>query len=779
MKSLGIFGILSVSATFLLSSCATETNVHSVSSYHNYRGIDYYEKGRLDNSVQEFKKAVETRPNSEETHSNLGIAYHENGEHDKATMEFKEALKINPRNAGARSALGNIYMDNGNLDEALLQFKEAIEANGNYADAHNNLGNVYWAMGWREQAVLKYKDAIELNPNLDIAYVNLGRAYKEMGMLDQAIEELTKARKLSPYMPDTHYYMAEVYYGKGMLEDAVSEYKKSISLYGPDAPPDRIAAANARMALAYYKAGKYDEAVSGFKKVLEIAPDMVLTIKPEGKALSKTSSAEVLKETISKEKTLAESYSLMGENDKALKQWRNVIVHCLDTVDIPGARIEEGVIEEALSSFNRLFQADTFGREAQRVYLRIGQAYLEKGNREEAQLELKKALDINPTLLEARLKLVRTFIKEDLEEAAREAERAELLYPSNGEVKILLGDIYLKRGMLGDARVKYNEALKLSPRSVRAHNNLGVVHVGQNRLDDAITEYLAAMEIDPTSPRIHMNLGRAYYRKGMKEAASLEFDRALEMNPNLAGAHEGKAMIDEDMGRWEEAVNGYEQALKLFNKSKYLQEAEIHDRLAAIYSKKSMTKQAINELLKAVELRLAAIKDYDTLGLSCYSGGSFEEAVRNWERSVRLNPVLAKRYERLGMYYSRAAMYDEGILVYKKAASMYRQNENKALMHYNIADIMVEEDLLENAISEYEKAIELDPKLARAHTGLGLAYDKKGMLKRAVHHHKKALEIDPNLAEAHKNLGLCYHKQGFSKEARKEFAIYNNITLKE
>ena len=92
---------------------------------------------------------------------------------------------------------------------------------------------------------------------------------------------------------------------------------------------------------------------------------------------------------------------------------------------------------------------------------------------------------------------------------------------------------------------------------------------------------------------------------------------------------------------------------------------------------------------------------------------------------------------------------------------------------------MLEEDLLEGAISEYGKAVKLDPKLARAHTGLGLAYDKKGMLKRAIHHHKKALEIDPNLAEAHKNLGLCYHRQGLSKEAKKEFAIYNNITLKE
>ena len=76
MKSLGISCLLSILIAFLLSSCATETNNHGVSSYHNYRGIDYYEKGQLDDSIQEFKKAVEVGPNSEKTRSNLGIAYH-------------------------------------------------------------------------------------------------------------------------------------------------------------------------------------------------------------------------------------------------------------------------------------------------------------------------------------------------------------------------------------------------------------------------------------------------------------------------------------------------------------------------------------------------------------------------------------------------------------------------------------------------------------------------------------------------------------------------------
>ncbi|MCP4366272.1 MAG: tetratricopeptide repeat protein [Planctomycetes bacterium] len=178
-------------------------------------------------------------------------------------------------------------------------------------------------------------------------------------------------------------------------------------------------------------------------------------------------------------------------------------------------------------------------------------------------------------------------------------------------------------------------------------------------------------------------------------------------------------------------------------------------------------------------MRLSAIKGYDAQGLDYYGSDLYEEAFRCWGRSVNLGPVLAKRYDRLGVYYSRAGRYNEAALVYRSAARMYPRNESKALMHYRIADIMVEDGMLESAIVEYEKAIELDPRFAGAYTGLGVVYDKKGLLEKAIAKHKKALEVDPNLAVAHKNLGMSYHKQGLGREAKKEFAIYNNRTQKE
>ena len=63
---------------------------------------------------------------------------------------------------------------------------------------------------------------------------------------------------------------------------------------------------------------------------------------------------------------------------------------------------------------------------------------------------------------------------------------------------------------------------------------------------------------------------------------------------------------------------------------------------------------------------------------------------------------------------------------------------------------------LDRAITEYKRAIELDPDNALAHTNLGAAYVNKDLLDQAIAEHKRAIELDPNNANAHYNLASAY-----------------------
>lgn len=67
----------------------------------------------------------------------------------------------------------------------------------------------------------------------------------------------------------------------------------------------------------------------------------------------------------------------------------------------------------------------------------------------------------------------------------------------------------------------------------------------------------------------------------------------------------------------------------------------------------------------------------------------------------------------------------------------------------------------DKAISDYNKAIEINPGIARAYTNRGLAYRRKGQYDKAISDYNKAIEINPKIAKAYTHRGLAYY---FKKE---------------
>jgi tetratricopeptide (TPR) repeat protein len=72
---------------------------------------------------------------------------------------------------------------------------------------------------------------------------------------------------------------------------------------------------------------------------------------------------------------------------------------------------------------------------------------------------------------------------------------------------------------------------------------------------------------------------------------------------------------------------------------------------------------------------------------------------------------------------------------------------------------------VKGAIACYHKAIELNPKNASAHYGLGHVLERWGDPAGAISCYQKAIELDPTYAEAHCNLGQALRRQGHFAQA--------------
>jgi len=128
-------------------------------------GITYWYKVTAYNAGGESnpseEKSVITEPD-DSTHLNLGLEYAEKGMLDEAIAEFKKVIEIYPDDALAHTALGNVYYDKGMLDEAIVEWRKAIEIDPDYALAHYNLAITYYNERIYSLAIRHCDKAIEL-----------------------------------------------------------------------------------------------------------------------------------------------------------------------------------------------------------------------------------------------------------------------------------------------------------------------------------------------------------------------------------------------------------------------------------------------------------------------------------------------------------------------------------------------------------------------------------------------------------------------------------------
>jgi len=87
------------------------------------------------------------------------------------------------------------------------------------------------------------------------------------------------------------------------------------------------------------------------------------------------------------------------------------------------------------------------------------------------------------------------------------------------------------------------------------------------------------------------------------------------------------------------------------------------------------------------------------------------------------------------------------------------------LAHHNLGSFLFKQGQVDEAIAQFQQALDIRPDYAETHNDLGLALAQKGLVAEAIAQYQKALEIRSDLMEAHVNLGNALAQQGQWDEA--------------
>lgn len=167
-----------------------------------------------------------------------------------------------------------------------------------------------------------------------------------------------------------------------------------------------------------------------------------------------------------------------------------------------------------------------------------------KSNAASAAYRWQQVLARQPEYPDAYLNLARIFLRNGLlAEARNEVKKALDINPSYIEALNVCGQILLKLGENEEAIKSFKKTLEAKPDDLEALTWLAICYDDSNMLDEAIARYRNVIEIYPRYADLHYRLGMSYLKKQSHEAAIECLNRALEINPNYLDVHRALSTI--------------------------------------------------------------------------------------------------------------------------------------------------------------------------------------------------------------------------------------------
>lgn len=370
----------------------------------------------------------------------------------------------------------------------------------------------------------------------------------------------------------------------------------------------------------------------------------------------------------------------------------------------------------------------------------LGLAYASQSQDAKAIDHLQTAVRVKPDSAEAHTNLAASLVHAGKTELAGEQFRKALeLEPHNYDANHNLGEFYIQSGKLAEARPLLEEAEKINPSSYDNSYDLAQADFLTGHLNDARQVVRAALAQKSTG-ELHNLLGHIEEKDGQYLAAVNEFQAAAHLDPS-----------EDNLFDWGSELllhRTYEPAIDVFQ-------------------------QAILRYPGSPRLQIG-------LGMSLYSRGKYDDAIKALLAAADLNPSDARCYLFLSKAYDSSPTQAEAVI---QRFHRYAELEpNNALAQYYYAMSVWKGKRVEDANldiqsieSLLQKSVALDDRLPEAHVQLGNLYADRREYDKSIPQYVRALELNPNLPDAHYRLGQDYVHIGQKDRAQAEFDVYQKL----
>ena len=458
----------------------------------------------------------------------------------KAADAFRRAVELRPEDPNLRAGLCRALAEDGKVLEGIDECRKAVSI-----DADSYRANIDLIVALQLLSAPPYdlrlliENALSRFPD-NVEVLSVAARYYELRDSNRSVELYQRLASIEPENPGWHIALAELFIELERDRDAIDSANRVLAL------DPKNARAHYFVGRVYFELGQNADAAESLRRSVDLEPQSESTI-----------------------------YFLAIAEER------------------------RGRYSEAAAELRKLVSLDPDEFEYQ---LQLADVLLSDSRPQEALIPFQKAHLLQPDHLSTKTGLALT-----LTQLGRFAESIPLLEsadrqdPGNEVVAQFL--------RVSRARQQGLAALdSLKRKAKEVQNDIGVrmqlfkLLGFAWRMDEAETYAEEIRGLEPNDPRVYVGLGTVYATVGDLQKAEEAYKRALEIRED-AGAHLGLAGLYQRTDRPEEAVNSYEQVLRLNPESpnimigygKYLIEIGKRREALAIF-KRSLAQQPLNNV---------------------------------------------------------------------------------------------------------------------------------------------------------------------------------------
>ncbi len=320
------------------------------------------------------------------------------------------------------------------------------------------------------------------------------------------------------------------------------------------------------------------------------------------------------------------------------------------------------------------------------------------------------------------------------------------------------------------------------PRKTEAETfcDKGLAKYEERDYDAAVVDYTRAISLDSSCWEAFYGRGRAKTAKGNYDGAIADYDMAIMLlkgtgsTRELAEVYHNRGFVKAKMRNDDDAIADYCEAVRL-NPEYATVYAKTYRSVAEAKEEQGDFEGAVNAYGTIIALLQVAVDKQGLAEAYCTRGylkermGDYRRAIADYDEAIRLYPNCVQALINRGAAKTEQGNLNSALIDLDKAIVLLNgtdDNEKSAMAYCNRGNVKVRKKEYDEAIANYDKAVHLDPNLARAFLNRGVAKKSIGNFDSAAHDYDTAIAMLEKgdekhiLAMAYKNRGILDTKQG-------------------